>query len=72
MEGRTDAEAEIIRGYCSAVRSVLTDDGHPPLAASVLKLHDRLSAILASVERVEKRGLYPPRSRVSKPSCLRA
>jgi hypothetical protein len=71
MEGRTDAEAEIIRGYCSAVRSALTDDGRPPLAASGLKLHDRLSATLASLERVEKRGLYPSLSRVSKPSCLR-
>jgi hypothetical protein len=71
MEGRTDAEAEIIRGYCSAVRSALTDDGRPPLAASGLKLHDRLSATLASLERVEKRGLYLPLSHVSKPSCLR-
>jgi hypothetical protein len=71
MEGRTDAEAEIIRGYCSAVRSALTDDGRPPLAASGLKLHERLSATLTSLERVEKRGLCPPRSRVSKPSCLR-
>ena len=48
MEGRTDAEAEIIRGYCRAVHSALTDDGRPPLAASGLTLHDRLSATLAS------------------------
>ena len=32
-----------MRGYCAAVRSALTDDGLPPLAASGLKLHDRLS-----------------------------
>jgi len=72
MEGRTDAEATIIRGYCSAVRSALTDDGRPPLAASGLKLHDRLSATLASLERVEKRGLCLPYSHVSKPSCTKA
>src|ERR687885_2301327 len=58
-EGRTDHEAEVVRGYCSAVRSALTDDGHPPLDASGLKLHDRLTAIADSLERVEKRGPCP-------------
>src|SRR5450755_2022049 len=59
LEGRTDPEAEVIRGYCDAVRSALTDDGRPPLEASGLKLHDRLSRITASLEGVaEKRG-YP-------------
>ena len=57
LEGRTDAEAEAVRGYCDAVRSALTDDGRPPLEASGLKLHERLSAITASLDRVaEKRG----------------
>jgi Transposase, Mutator family len=64
LEGRNDPAAEIIRGYCSAVRSALTDDGRPPLAASGLTLHDRLCATLASLERVEKRGPCPP------PSCV--
>jgi hypothetical protein len=27
VEARTDAEAEAIRGYCSAVRSAITDGG---------------------------------------------
>jgi len=57
LESRTDPEAETIRGYCDAVRSALTDDGRPPLEASGLKLHERLSTITASLERVaEKRG----------------
>jgi hypothetical protein len=57
LEGRTDAEAEAMRGYCDAVRSALTDDGRPPLEASGLKLHERLSAVTASLDRVaEKRG----------------
>ncbi len=43
VEGRDDAEAEAIRGYCAAVRSALTDDGRPPLEASGLKLRDRLA-----------------------------
>ena len=56
VEARTDPAAEVIRGYCSAVRSALTDDGRPPLEASGLKLHDRLQAIAASLERVEEKG----------------
>ena len=56
---QSDPEAEVIRGYCAAVRSALTDDGRPPLEASGLKLHDRLSAITTSLERVAKRGPYP-------------
>ena len=59
LEGRSDPEAAVVRGYCAAVRSALTDDGRPPLDASGLKLHDRLSAITASLERVEKRGPCP-------------
>jgi hypothetical protein len=54
---RTDPEAEAIRGYCDAVRSALTDDGRPPLGAPGLKLHERLSGVVASLDRVaEKRG----------------
>jgi Transposase, Mutator family len=56
VEARTDPEAEVIRGYCSAVRSALTDDGRPPLEASGLKLHDRLQAIAESLDRVEEKG----------------
>ena len=41
-----------MRGYCAAVRAALTDDGLPPLAASGLKLHDRLSRIAASLDQV--------------------
>jgi hypothetical protein len=57
VEGRDDAEARDIRGYCAAVRSALTDDGRPPLKASGLKLVDRLTAVAASLDRVAaKRG----------------
>jgi hypothetical protein len=48
---RDDEEAEIVRDYCAAVRAALTDDGLPPLVASGLKLHDRLSRIAASPDR---------------------
>lgn len=60
LEGRADAEAEAVRGYCLAVRSALTDDGRAPLCAAGLTLQQRLEAILASITRVaEKRG-FPP------------
>lgn len=60
VEHRDDGEAEIIRGYCAAVRSSITDDGRPPLEASGLKLHRRLTAISESLDRVEeKRGSRP-------------
>jgi hypothetical protein len=50
--GQDDEEAEVVRGYCAAVRAALTDDGLPPLTASGLKLHDRLSRITASLDHV--------------------
>jgi hypothetical protein len=56
IEQRNDAEAGVIRGYCLAVRSALTDDGRPPLEASGLKLHERISAIGASLTRVSEKG----------------
>jgi Transposase, Mutator family len=66
VEGRTDSEAEGIRGYCSAVRSALTDDGRPPLEASGLKLHSRLQAVADSLDRVEEKGGRRPRCTGSK------
>jgi hypothetical protein len=53
LEGRKDAAAEAARGYCLAIRSALTDDGRPPLAASGLKLKKRLDAIADSLDRVQ-------------------
>jgi hypothetical protein len=54
--GEDDAEAEVVRGYCAAVRAALTDDGLPPLAAPGLKLHDRLNRIAASLDQVAARA----------------
>lgn len=59
VEGNTDADSEAVKEYCLAVRSALTDDGHPPLVAPGITLHDRLSQIAASINGVaEKRGLF--------------
>jgi hypothetical protein len=56
VEGRDDPQAEVIRGYCAAVRSAVTDDGRPPLEASGLKLQGRLSEVAASLDRVGSQG----------------
>lgn len=56
VEGRAGPEADVVRGYCSAVRSALTDDGRPPLEASGLKLRERLTAVDASLDRVAAQG----------------
>lgn len=59
LEGKKDEQSDAMRSYCLAVRSALTDDGHPPLCASGLKLHDRLTQISDSLARVEaKRGAF--------------
>jgi hypothetical protein len=56
VEGSDAAEAEVVRGYCAAVRSAITDDGRPPLAASGLTLNRRLEKVAASLDRVAEKG----------------
>jgi hypothetical protein len=58
LEERSDPEADAIRGYCLAVRSSLTDDGRPPLDASGLKLHERLTQISESIAHVEEKKVF--------------
>jgi hypothetical protein len=55
VEGREDAQAQVVRGYCAAVRSALTDDGRPPLEASGLKLRDRLQKVAGSLNGVGRK-----------------
>jgi Transposase, Mutator family len=62
-DGRDDPAADVTRGYCAAVRSALTDDGRPPLAASGLRLKTRLQAVADSLERVAQKGAARRRSR---------
>ncbi len=53
---REDAAGAAIRSYCLAVRSALADDGKPPLQLAGLTMHDRLSAIQSSLDRVAQKG----------------
>jgi Transposase, Mutator family len=63
LEECEDPQAEVARGYCAAVRSALTDDGHTPLAASGLKHKARLEAVADSLDRVAEKGATRRRSR---------
>jgi hypothetical protein len=56
----------LVRGYCAAVRSAITDDGRAPLAASGLKLKDRLEQIADSLDRVSQKGAVQRRG---SPGC---
>jgi len=70
LEGQAGPEADALRGYCLAVRSALTDDGRPPLAAPGLVLRARLAAVRDSLGRAahaarERGGPRPS----SSPDC---
>jgi hypothetical protein len=59
LQDRTDADAQATRRYCLAVRSAISDDGHPPLRPPGLLLRQRLELIRTSIARVaEKRGTF--------------
>lgn len=49
--------ADIVEGYCLAVRSTITHDSHPPLEASGLKLQENLTLIEESLDNIEKKEL---------------
>jgi len=62
VEAQEDEASQVIQGYCAAVRSALTDDGRPPLAAAGLRLQQRLAAIAESLDRAAEKGGCPDHS----------
>ena len=56
VEGQEDEAAQIVQGYCAAVRGALADDGKSPLEPGGIRLHERLEAITASLDRAGKKG----------------
>jgi hypothetical protein len=64
VEGRTDPEAELARGYAAAVRSAITDDGRAPLDAAGLRLKGRLEKRWPGAWSgcVQKGGIAPARA----------
>jgi hypothetical protein len=58
VEQRHDEASQAAYDCCLAVRSAITDDGHPPLDLGGIKLHARLSHICDVLEQIaKKRGL---------------
>lgn len=67
VEEESSEKAEIVRGYCAAVRSALDNETPPPLDPPGLRLHSRLGEIHDSLcEAEEKRGAFPKSSRKSR------
>ena len=64
VEDRTDPQAEVIRGYCAAIRGALGDSGHPPLEPGGLHLQQRLSPLPPASTGWPKRGGPAPLSRL--------
>lgn len=61
VAGREDESAQLVAGYCTAVRGALTDECKAPLEPGGLRLHERLEAIDASLQRAaQKRGPEHP------------
>jgi hypothetical protein len=60
-ERQSGKASEVVLGYCSAVRSALTDDGRPPLTFAGLRLAGRLNQIHESLGRLGKKGGRRPR-----------
>jgi hypothetical protein len=56
MSQLSEEEAHIVQDYCLAIRSALTDDGHPPLCAAGLCLQERLTKIAASLRASMQKG----------------
>jgi hypothetical protein len=48
---KQDDEAQVVRGYCIALREVLRDDGKYPLEPAGITLYDKLTQIDASLQR---------------------
>lgn len=61
VEKETSPEAEIAKDYLAAVRSVLLEDGNPPLDLPGVRIYESAQAIQQSLERsLSKKGASAP------------
>lgn len=57
IENDESAEAEVAKDYIAAVRSVLLEDGNPPLDLPGIRIYENAQAIQASLKRcLDKKG----------------
>lgn len=59
VEAQSSEESEVARGYIAAARSLLLEDGNPPLDLPGMRIYQNAKAIQASLEQClsKKRGL---------------
>ncbi|MED4569806.1 transposase [Brevibacillus agri] len=56
----TSADAKVAKEYVAAIRSVLLEDGNPPLDLPGIRVYENAKAIQASLERcLDKKGALP-------------
>lgn len=55
-EKENTEESHFTSQYCQAVRSALTNDGHPPLTPAGITLRSNLQSVVTSIERVTEKG----------------
>lgn len=57
IENDTSVEAEVVKDYVAAIRSVLLEDGNPPLDLPGIRVYENAKAIQDSLERcLSKKG----------------
>jgi len=57
IENDSSAEAEVAKDYVAAIRSLLLEDGNPPLDLPGIRIYENAQAIQASLQRcLDKKG----------------
>jgi len=61
VEKASSAEAEIAKDYLAAIRSILLEDGNPPLDLPGVRIFENAQAVQQSLERsLNKKGAHAP------------
>lgn len=64
IEQVDSTEAEVAKGYVAAVRSLLLEDGNPPLDLPGMRIYEQAQAIQASLQKcLDKKGGHPASKR---------
>jgi hypothetical protein len=62
IEQSDSVEVEVAKGYVAAVRSLLLEDGNPPLDLPGMRIYEKAQAIQASLQKcLSKKGALPAR-----------
>jgi hypothetical protein len=63
VEKDTSKETAIVKDYLAAVRSILLEDGNPPLDLPGVRIYENAQAVQQSLENsLTKRGAHSPKN----------